>query len=79
MADITINTSAPQYVQMMSALASLRNYLPPKVKLLRKMRERDKRDGTDKARQWLNRDPLLRRIIVMSQTVSEFLDEELSE
>lgn len=72
MADITIDTSAPQYQQLLNGLGTLRTVLAPRVKLLLQL-------PPAKQRAWLQRDPLLRRTIKMSQTLTELLELELDE
>ena len=77
--NINIDTRSPQYVQLLGRLAALRGVLSPRIKLLRQLKAADSRDGTAKARQWLQRDPLLRRTIIMAQSFAEMIDEELVE
>lgn len=72
MADITIDTSSPQYVQLLDGIGTLRTVLAPRIKLLRQL-------PREKRLQWLQRDPLMRRMIIMAQSIANLIDEELSE
>ena len=72
MANIDIDTTDPTYQQFHNGLASLRTYLTPRVKLLRKLPR-----ANQKA--WLQRDPLMRRAFRFSLDLSEVADEEMAE
>jgi hypothetical protein len=72
MADINIDTTSPQYVQLLNGLGTLRTVLAPRIQLLRQL-------PRDKQKAWLQRDPLLRRTIKLAQTLGEIISEELEE
>ncbi len=71
MADITLDTTSAQYQQLLNGLATLRTEIGPRVKMLKMLRDRGE---DDKIRRLLQRDPLLRRTIKMSQGLVDFLD-----
>lgn len=72
MADITFNTDDAQYVQLLNGLGTLRTVLAPRIKLLLKM-DREKQIRV------LQRDPLLRRAILLARTLSAVVDLEIEE
>ena len=79
MADINIDTSDPQYVQLLNGLGTLRTLLGPRVKMLIRLRNHDRRNGTELVRAWLQRDPLLRRTLKIAQSLDKFIGEEVAE
>ena len=72
MADITIDTNDPQYRQLLAGLANLRNALAPRITFLRQL-------SREKQLQWVQRDPLLRRVILLTRELGDLIHEELSE
>lgn len=72
MANITINTSSTQYQKLLTGLGALRTVLAPRIKVLRDL-------PRDRQKTWLQRDPLLRRTIIMARQLADIFDEELSE
>lgn len=72
MADITIDTNDPQYRQLLAGLANLRNALAPRITFLRQL-------SREKQLQWVQRDPLLRRVILLARELGDLIHEELSE
>ncbi len=77
MADINIDTTSGQYQNLLSGLGTLRTVLAPRIALMKKMLKQE--GGRAKVRNWLQRDPLLRRVIIMSQKLSDFINEDLEE
>ncbi len=72
MPDITIDTTSGQYQQLLAGLDTLRTTLAPRIKILLQL-------PSDKQRVWLQRDPLLRRTILLAQQLGNLIHEELSE
>lgn len=79
MADIKIDTTNGQYQSLLSGLGTLRTVLGPRLNLLKRLRHSDRREGTDKVRQWLDRDPLLRRVVIMARKLNQYDDMGLIE
>jgi hypothetical protein len=55
----TIDTSSPQYQAYLNGIDTIRAYYTPKLKLFAKM-------PRDKQKLWLQRDPLLRKLLKLS-------------
>ena len=72
MANINIDTTDVQYQKLLNGLGTLRVVLAPRIKLLMQLPE-------DKQKQWLRRDPLLRRAILFARNLSDLVDLELDE
>lgn len=72
MPTMNIDTTSQQYQNLLAGLGTLRTVLAPRIRLLQ-------RANRERQKQWLQRDPLLRRTILMSQKLMNFLDLELDE
>lgn len=72
MADMTIDTTSVQYQQLLNGLGTLRTVLAPRVRFLQRL-------SREQQRAWLQHDPLLRRTIIMSRTLTGIVAQELSE
>jgi hypothetical protein len=71
---IDINTQSAQYQQYMTGLANLRTDMLPRLRAFKRL-------GPEKQRWWLQRDPLLRRLIklglIVSKHVPNIMDREV--
>ncbi len=76
MPDIDIDTTDAQYQQLLSGLGTLRTVLAPRIRILHELWDQGERQ---KVRQWLQRDPLLRRTLLLAQKLRHLLDQELDE
>lgn len=72
MAELTIDTTSNQYQQLLNGLGTLRTLLGPRIKMLLKA-------DRDVQKAWLQRDPLLRRTILLARKLSKLVDLELDE
>ena len=69
---MVIDTTTGQYTQLLNGLATLRSVLAPRVIAIMKL-------PRDQQLAWLQRDPLLRRTIIMAKSLMELVGMELSE
>lgn len=76
MANLDIDTTSAQYQNLLNGLSTLRTVMGPRVKLLVTML---KKNEEVKVKQWLDRDPLLRRCIRFAQTLNRIIDREIDE
>ena len=67
MATETIDTSAAQYIQLYNGIATLRTVMTPRLALFAKL-------PLTKKRQWLVRDPLLRRVLKMGLDLRDYIN-----
>ena len=67
MATETIDTSAAQYVQLYNGTATLRTVMTPRLVLFKKL-------PIAKKRQWLERDPLLRRTLKLGLDLRDYIE-----
>lgn len=72
MANINIDTTGVEYQRLLGGLAALRAVLTPSIRLLMQL-------PPAKQKQWLQRDPLLRRAILFARELTEKVDVELVE
>ena len=71
MADVTIDTTSAQYLNLLSGVGTLRTLLAPRFKVFVKL-------PRDKQILWLQRDPLLKEVLRLVRDVNK-ADVESSE
>lgn len=64
MANIDIDTTSAQYVNMMTFMGNLRTYIGPKVKLYVRISD-------DKQKQWRDADPLLKEVFRLVRDINK--------
>jgi len=67
MADINIDTTSAQYQQLLQGVDILRDVVTPRLKLFKKMPLAWKK-------QWLQRDPLLRKVLKLGLDLEAYLE-----
>jgi len=72
MARIEIDTTDPQYQQLLNGLETLKTVLAPRIKLLLRLR---KQERMGLVRQWLQRDPLMRETLRLARQLSKLMGE----